>query len=156
MVERVKEVMRENVGAVSFEPVINIAHNYAAKEVHFGERVIVHRKGATSARSKEIGIIPGSQGSKSFIVIGKGNPESYSSCSHGAGRLMGRKQAQRSLDLATEKKRLDDLGVIHGLRTKKDLDEAVSAYKDINKVMANQEDLVEIAVELIPLAVMKG
>jgi tRNA-splicing ligase RtcB len=141
---------------VSFEPLINIAHNYAALENHFGEDVIVHRKGATRARAGEYGIIPGSQGSMSFIVVGKGNPESFSSCSHGAGRVMGRKQAQRTLDLEMEKKRLDDLGVIHGMRTKQDLDEAASAYKDINTVMANQDDLVQITTALKPVAVIKG
>jgi tRNA-splicing ligase RtcB len=156
MIERVKEVIEEVVGKVTFEPLINIAHNYAALENHFGEDVIVHRKGATRARAGECGIIPGSQGSMSFIVVGKGNPESFSSCSHGAGRVMGRKQAQRTLDLEMEKKRLDDLGVIHGMRTKQDLDEAASAYKDINTVMANQDDLVEVTTALKPLAVIKG
>ncbi|MFW2368229.1 MAG: RtcB family protein [Desulforhopalus sp.] len=156
MIERTKEAILDVMGSVSFEPPINIAHNYAAKENHFGEDVIVHRKGATRARTGEPGIIPGSQGSKSFIVTGKGNPESFTSCSHGAGRILGRKQAQRRLDLAYEKKHLDDLGVIHGLRYEKDLDEAAGAYKDINRVMANQEDLVEVAVTLRPLAVIKG
>ncbi len=156
MMERVKEVLSKVVAGVSYEPIINIAHNYAAMENHFGKNVMVHRKGATSARKGELGIIPGSQGSMSYIVTGKGNPESFSSCSHGAGRVMGRKQAQRSLDLEAEKKRLDDLGVIHGMRTKHDLDEAASAYKDITTVMANQEDLVAIVVALKPLAVVKG
>ncbi len=156
MMARVKQAVQEVVAEVSFEPLINVAHNYAATEKHFGESVVVHRKGATRARTGELGIIPGSQGSASYIVVGKGNPESFSSCSHGAGRVLGRKQAQRVLDLKTEQKHLDNLGVIHGLRTKKDLDEAVSAYKDINTVMANQEDLVEITVKLRPLAVMKG
>jgi tRNA-splicing ligase RtcB len=156
MIERVKEAVDEVIGNVTYQPLINIAHNYAALENHFGENVIVHRKGATRSRAGEFGIIPGSQGSKSFIVVGKGNPQSFSSCSHGAGRLMGRKQAQRTLDLEFEKKRLDDLGVIHGLRSKQDLDEAASAYKDIDTVMANQDDLVEIAIELMPLAVIKG
>ncbi len=156
MMERIKEAVQATIADVSFEPSINIAHNYAAMENHFGENVVVHRKGATRARTGEFGIIPGSQGSSSFIVIGRGNPESFSSCSHGAGRVMGRKQAQRSLDLKAEKKHLDDLGIIHGMRNKSDLDEATSAYKDINTVMANQEDLVEIAVKLTPLAVMKG
>lgn len=156
MIERVKEAVMEEIAEVSFEPLINIAHNYAAAENHFGENVIVHRKGATRARSGEFGIIPGSQGSCSYIVVGNGNPESFHSCSHGAGRVMGRKQAQRTLDLETERVRLDELGVIHGMRTKADLDEAASAYKDIDTVMANQKDLVKIAVKLQPLAVMKG
>lgn len=135
---------------------INIAHNYARYENHFGKNVIVHRKGATSARKDEIGIIPGSQGSKSYIVRGLGNIESFTSCSHGAGRIMGRKQAIKDLDLQTEIKRMDDLGVIHGLRTRNDLQEAAGAYKNIDEVMQNQADLVEIITELQPLAVIKG
>jgi len=156
MMIRVEQAIEAVVGEVSFEPSINIAHNYAAFENHFGENVIVHRKGATKAVHGEMGIIPGSQGSCSYIVVGKGNPESFFSCSHGAGRVLGRKQAQRDLDLDTEKRRLDELGVVHGLRTVKDLDEAAGAYKDIDKVMANQQDLVDIVVKLTPLAVVKG
>jgi tRNA-splicing ligase RtcB (3'-phosphate/5'-hydroxy nucleic acid ligase) len=156
MIDRIKEAVDEVMGDVSYESPINIAHNYAALENHFGEKVIVHRKGATRARAKELGIIPGSQGSMSFIVAGKGNPESFSSCSHGAGRIMGRRQAQRTLDLEIEKKRLDDLGVLHGMRAKQDLDEAAGAYKDIHTVMANQADLVEVVTALKPLAVIKG
>ena len=116
----------------------------------------MHRKGATSAKKDEAGIIPGSQGSKSYIVKGLGNPKSFTSCSHGAGRKMGRNEAKRSLDLRTEIKRLDDQGVIHGIRNKNDLDEAAGAYKDIAQVMNAQKDLVEIITELKPLAVIKG
>lgn len=156
MIERIKEAIADVIADVQYGELINIAHNYAALEQHFSENVIVHRKGATRARSGEYGIIPGSQGTMSYIVLGKGNPESFSSCSHGAGRRMGRKQAQRSLDLEHEKSRLDELEIIHGLRSTRDLDEAPGAYKDISTVMANQRDLVDIAVELRPLAVMKG
>jgi tRNA-splicing ligase RtcB len=138
------------------EELINIAHNYAKMENHFGENVIIHRKGATLAREDTIGIIPGSQGSKSFIVKGKGNPESFMSCSHGAGRKMSRKKAKENLNLEDEIKKLDEQGIIHGIRHKKDLDEASSAYKDIDTVMENQKDLVDIQVELTPLAVIKG
>ena len=141
---------------VYFESAINIAHNYVAMEHHFNENVMVHRKGATRAREGEWGVIPGSQGTASYIVRGLGNRESFCACSHGAGRRMGRKQACRELDFDAEKKRLDDLGVIHAIRGKKDLDEAPGAYKDISEVMANQEDLVEIVTELKPLAVIKG
>jgi len=141
---------------IFFEPIINIAHNYAKLENHFGENVIIHRKGATLAARDTIGIIPGSQGTKSYIVRGKGNSESFSSCSHGAGRKMGRKDAERRLDLNAEIKSLDDMGILHAIRGKKDLDEAPGAYKDIDLVMKNQEDLVEILVELTPLAVVKG
>ncbi len=135
---------------------VNIAHNYASWENHFGENVIVHRKGATSAKVGEIGIIPGSQGTKSYIVKGKGNEQSFKSCSHGAGRLMGRKQAQRTLDLKSEIAALNKKGIIHAIRNKSDLDEAPGAYKNIDIVMENQKDLVDIVVELKPLAVIKG
>jgi tRNA-splicing ligase RtcB len=156
MMERMQTAVLHNVAAVSFEPLINIAHNYAALEHHFGREVMVHRKGATSARKGEYGIIPGSQGTASYIVMGKGNPESFASCSHGAGRIMGRKEAQRQLRLEVEKKRLDDLGILHAVRSKKDLDEAAGAYKDIQQVIANQMDLIEVKVKLKPLAVIKG
>ena len=143
-------------GDFKADPMINIAHNYASNENHFGQDVIVHRKGATLARKDTIGIIPGSQGANSYIVKGKGNPESFESCSHGAGRKMGRREAIRSLDLKKEIKKLDDQGIIHAIRRAGDLEEASGAYKDIQVVMKNQDDLVDILVELKPLAVIKG
>ncbi|WP_054721272.1 RtcB family protein [Marinifilum fragile] len=157
MMERVQEAFKRVLSEpLEFSEIINIAHNYAAWEHHFGKDVIVHRKGATSAREGEIGIIPGSQGTKSYIVEGLGNPQSFHSCSHGAGRKMGRKQAQRELDLQEEINRLDKKGILHAIRGQKDLDEAAGAYKDIHQVMENQKDLVKIRVELEPLAVVKG
>lgn len=135
---------------------INIAHNYARMENHFGKNVMVHRKGATLADKNTIGIIPGSQGTKSYIVKGLGNPESFNSCSHGAGRKMGRKDAERRLDLEEEIEKLDSQGILHEVRGIKNLDEAPGAYKDISEVMENQKDLVEVLVELTPLAVIKG
>ncbi|MCF6290529.1 MAG: RtcB family protein [Desulfobacterales bacterium] len=157
MMERFQEAVMYAVGkAVAFGEVINIAHNYAAIEKHFGVEVVVHRKGATQARAGQTGIVPGSQGTTSYIVRGRGNPESFESCSHGAGRKMGRKQAQRELNLEKEKSRLDKMGVIHALRGKRDLDEAAGAYKDIAEVMANQADLVTVEIKLKPLAVVKG
>ncbi len=156
MIEQIKNAFLSSVPEVSFGEVINIHHNYAAWENHFGEDVIVHRKGATLARKGTVGLIPGSQGTKSYVVEGKGNPESFMSCSHGAGRKMGRKQAQRELSLEAEQKRLDDLGVVHSVRRVSDLDEAAGAYKDIATVMENQSDLVDIIVELSPLAVIKA
>lgn len=140
---------------IEFEPLINIAHNYAAWEEHFGEYVIVHRKGATRAFVGEVGIIPGSMGAHSYIVEGLGNPESFMSCSHGAGRKLSRTAALRQLSLENEQAIMDQLGVIHGLR-KKGLDEAPSAYKDIEEVMAFQQDLVRPLVQLQPIAVIKG
>lgn len=153
------EVIKESLlvcAKTTFEPMINIAHNYARLENHFGKNVWVHRKGATSAQEGEIGIIPGSQGSYSYIVKGKGNTDSFKSCSHGAGRKMGRKEAQRSLNLQNEINLLNNMGVIHGIKSLSDLDEAAGAYKDITKVMSNQSDLVSIETKLTPLAVIKG
>jgi len=134
----------------------DVAHNYAALEHHFDRNVWVHRKGATRAYDEEVGIIPGSQGTASYIVKGKGNRDSFMSCSHGAGRKMGRRDAQRNLMLDKEKEMLDTQGIIHSIRCEKDLDEAAGAYKDIEEVMRSQQDLVEVVVELKPLAVMKG
>lgn len=138
------------------DPAIDVAHNYARMENHYGSNVMVHRKGATSAKRDEIGIIPGSQGSMSYIVKGKGNSESFNSCSHGAGRKMGRKEAQRELNLQDEIENLDGKGIIHSIRNEGDLDEATGAYKDIEEVMDNQTDLVSPMIQLRPLAVLKG
>ncbi|MDR1182000.1 MAG: RtcB family protein [Bacteroidales bacterium] len=156
MMERIQEAISSVVTHVEYEPIINIAHNYAAFEEHFGEKVIIHRKGATSAKAGEIGIIPGSQGTKSYIVEGLGNPESFMSCSHGAGRALSRSAAIKTLNLKAEKRKLDELGIIHSVRNQSDLEEASSAYKDISQVMAFQSDLVKIRTELSPLAVIKG
>jgi len=149
-----KEILKsENFKELEF---INIAHNYASLEHHFGKEVWIHRKGATLATQDTIGIIPGSQGTKSYIVRGKGNIFSFNSCSHGAGRKMGRKEAERTLNLEEEVKKLNDQGILHSIRGTKELDEAPGAYKNINTVMKNQEDLVDILVELTPLGVIKG
>ncbi|UKN03698.1 RtcB family protein [Paracrocinitomix mangrovi] len=156
MMQRMMESLTEIKGDFEKDEIINESHNFAAWENHYNENVLVHRKGATRAFEGELGMIPGSQGTKSYIVRGLGNPESFMSCSHGAGRKMGRKQAQRELDLTFEKKLLDDQDIVHAIRNVKDLDEASSAYKDINIVMNNQKDLAEIVVELQPLAVLKG
>jgi len=139
-----------------FEPMINIAHNYASIENHFGKNVWVHRKGATLAREKTIGIIPGSQGSKSYIIKGKGNPESFMSCSHGAGRAISRRYAREQLNLQDEIDKLNSKGIIHSVRQQTDLDEAPGAYKNIDIVMEEQTELVDIIVKLEPLAVIKG
>ncbi|MBW2560041.1 MAG: RtcB family protein [Deltaproteobacteria bacterium] len=155
MMQRICTVFAAVAGC-GFDPALDVHHNFAAMEHHFGANVMVHRKGATSARNGQTGIIPGSQGTKSYIVHGLGNPYSFCSCSHGAGRAMSRTAARKGLSLADEQKRLDNQGIIHGIRSEKDLDEAASAYKDIAVVMARQADLVAIDVELTPLAVIKG
>ncbi|PCJ66838.1 MAG: RNA-splicing ligase RtcB [Bacteroidetes bacterium] len=156
MMHRMVEALTKVVGEFDHDEIINKAHNFAAWENHFGENVFVHRKGATRARKDELGMIPGSQGTCSYIVRGLGNEESFESCSHGAGRKLGRRHAQRELNLEAEKAALDAKGVVHALRNTSDLDEAPGAYKDIDKVMANQTDLAEIVVKLEPLAVLKG
>lgn len=156
MAHAIMESFREILPETTFDSELDVHHNYAQMEHHFGENVLIHRKGATSAREGELGLIPGSQGTKSYVVEGMGNPQSFMSCSHGAGRKMGRGDATRKLDLETEKKILDDQGIIHSIRNVKDLDEASGAYKDISVVMKNQEDLVSIVIELSPLAVIKA
>src|SRR5690554_2584470 len=143
MMERVKDAISEVIQDVKFSNFINKPHNFADVEEHFGEKVIVHRKGATRARKGEWGMIPGSQGTQSYLVIGKGEPYSFESCAHGAGRVMSRMQARRNLDIKEEVKFLKDQGILHAIRHKSDLDEAPSSYKDIEEVMANQTDLVD-------------
>ncbi|UTW63568.1 RtcB family protein [bacterium SCSIO 12741] len=156
MMTRMVEALTEVKGDFETDEIINKSHNFAAWENHFEQNVLVHRKGATRAFKGELGMIPGSQGSHSYIVRGLGNPQSFASCSHGAGRKLGRKQAIRELDLQEEINHLNEMGVVHGIRHPKDLDEATSAYKDIQEVMSNQTDLAEVVVELTPLAVLKG
>jgi len=132
---------------------INCHHNYVAREMHFGERLFVTRKGAISAREGELGIIPGSMGAKSFIVRGLGNPESLYSCSHGAGRRMSRTEAKRRFNAA------DLAAQTAGVECRKDggvVDEIPGAYKDIDEVMANQADLVEVVHTLKQVVCVKG
>ncbi len=156
MMERAIDIIQEYCAPVSFSEMINVAHNYAAQEHHFGKNVMVHRKGATRAGKDEVGIIPGSQGAVSYIVKGKGNADSFCSCSHGAGRKLGRKQAQRQLDLDKEITLLEKQHIIHAIRGKRDLEEAPGAYKDIEEVIERQSDLISPITKLRPLAVIKG
>lgn len=153
MMRRICDIFEKETSCECVEP-INIAHNYASLENHYGKNVMVHRKGATLARQDTTGIIPGSMGTSSYIVKGLGNPESFMSCSHGAGRKMGRKEAIRTLNLEEEQKKME--GILGKPRGQQDLEEAPGAYKDIDLVMENQKDLVEITVKLKPLAVIKG
>jgi len=152
MMSRIVDIIGES--HFEWDKLINIHHNYATMENHFGKNVLVHRKGATKATAGLTGIIPGSMGTSSYITEGLGNPESFMSSSHGAGRKMGRGDAIRSLNLEDEQKKMT--GIVHGLRNKQNLDEAPGAYKDINVVMENQKDLVKIVTELKPMAVIKG
>ncbi len=132
---------------------INIHHNFAALEEHGGQQLVVHRKGATSAYEGQFGIIPGSMGSNSYIVRGKGNEESLKSCSHGAGRRMGRKAAQRAITEADFAASLDGT---YSKPLMTYVDEAPGAYKDISVVIGRQADLVEIVHTLKPIITVKG
>jgi tRNA-splicing ligase RtcB len=132
---------------------VNCHHNYVQKERHFGEDVYVTRKGAVSAQKGELGIIPGSMGARSYIVRGKGNPESFASCSHGAGRTMSRGEAKRRFTLDEHR------AATAGVECRKDkgvLDETPAAYKDIDAVMAAQSDLVEVVHMLKQVVCVKG
>ena len=132
---------------------INCHHNYVARESHYGENVLVTRKGAVRAREGDLGIIPGSMGARSYIVRGKGNPESFHSCSHGAGRAMSRKEAKRRFTLE------DHVRMTEGVECRKDvevIDETPAAYKPIDAVMAAQADLVEIVHTLRQVVCVKG
>ena len=156
MMQRIEEVIADALPGIEFEPMINIAHNYAALEHHYGKDVIVHRKGATLAREGIVGIIPGSQGTASYIVEGLGNPESFCSCSHGAGRVLSRSAAIKTLDMAAEVAQLEAQGIVHAIRCQDDMQEASGAYKDIETVIRNELDLVKIKTRLLPIAVIKG
>ncbi len=132
---------------------INCHHNYVSIENHFGENVYITRKGAIRAGEGELGIIPGSMGAKSFIVKGKGNPESFCSCSHGAGRKMSRAKAKREFNqYDLEQQTLD----VECRKDKSVIDEIPAAYKDIDVVMANQSDLVEVVHTLKQVVCVKG
>lgn len=132
---------------------INCHHNYVARESHFGHNVLVTRKGAVRAREGDMGIIPGSMGARSYIVRGKGNPESFHSCSHGAGRAMSRHEAKRRFTVE------DHVRMTEGVECRKDadvIDETPAAYKPIDAVMAAQSDLVEIVHTLRQVVCVKG
>ena len=158
-----RTVMMQNVIAaardvldVPFEAeveAVNCHHNYVSRENHFGENVFVTRKGAVRARKGEMGIIPGSMGTRSYIVRGLGNEESFCSCSHGAGRVMSRTQAKKSVSME------EHLEAVKGVECRKDaavLDETPAAYKPIDDVMEAQKDLVEIVHTLRQVVCVKG
>ncbi|AWH87510.1 RtcB family protein [Limnobaculum parvum] len=132
---------------------VNCHHNYVQKEQHFGQEVLVTRKGAVSAQAGELGIIPGSMGARSFIVRGKGNPDAFCSCSHGAGRTMSRTEAKRRFSIE------DQIKATAGVECRKDsdvIDEIPMAYKDIDAVMTAQSELVEIVHTLKQVVCVKG
>lgn len=156
MMDRTLGAMRDSGLLPGFQwkqEAINCHHNYVQKELHYGSDVFVTRKGAVSAQRGQMGIIPGSMGAKSFIVKGRGNPESFCSCSHGAGRKMSRTQAKKTFTLE------DHIKATEGVECRKDadvIDETPAAYKDIDAVMAAQSDLVEIVHTLKQVLCVKG
>lgn len=154
MMRRVVEAMAEQLPAFKLDgEAINCHHNYVAIEEHANEKLYITRKGATSARLGELGIIPGSMGAKSYIVRGKGNPDSFCSCSHGAGRRMSRGEAKQRFD------QFDLEDQTRGIECRKDrgvVDEIPAAYKDIDAVMAHQSDLVDIVHTLRQVVCIKG
>jgi len=169
MMDEVKKDLEHEFPNVKFEKMVNIHHNYASLENHKGRNYWVHRKGATLASKKTTGIIPGSMGTHSYIVKGLGNEKSLNSCSHGAGRKMGRMEFNRQnnteegMDAIKESLK----GVVHSKFQKQksrkgketgmmDVSEAPGAYKDVETVMANQIDLVQPVVTLTPIMCMKG
>lgn len=156
MMKNVMKVLQKHfpgqVGGIS-EIAINCHHNYVAKEHHYGKNVWLTRKGAVRAREGDLGIIPGSMGVRSYIVRGKGNVESFCTCSHGAGRVMSRGEAIKKISLE------EHIQDTQGVECKKDasvLDESPKAYKDIDAVMKAQEDLVEIVHTLKQVLCVKG
>jgi len=135
------------------EDAVNIHHNFAQQENHFGENVWVHRKGATPARTGQLGIIPGSMATGSFIVEGLGNKDSFMSCSHGAGRRLGRKKAKEQITMNEFRRAMS--GIVADVNEEL-LDEAPQAYKDLGEVMQNQSDLVNIIHKLRTILNIKG
>ena len=158
----VKAVLEKWIGRytdleLKYEEEINCHHNYAALENHFGENVWVHRKGAVRARKGELTVIPGAMGSYSYVVRGLGNPESFCTSSHGAGRAYSRRGAMESFSCEEVMVDLKNQGVILGKKNKKDVaEESRFAYKDIDRVMENQKDLVEPVRRLRTIGVVKG
>ncbi len=153
MLSIVEEILEVHFPEIAFGEPILCHHNYVSEEVHFGEPLLITRKGAIRAQKGEMGIIPGSMGTRSYIVRGLGNPESFTSASHGAGRQLSRTQAKKRYTLADLKEQTD------GVECRKDrgvLDELPGAYKKIERVMARQEDLVEIVAELKQVLCVKG
>jgi tRNA-splicing ligase RtcB len=140
---------------VDWSSLIHSDHDHIRREVHFGEEFLVHRKGAQSARSGEAGIIPGSMGTATFHVVGRGLPESLQSCSHGAGRRLSREAARRQISLRQFERELGNLWCDRR-RLEKLRDEAPGAYQDIEKVIQAQKDLVKVVRRLRPLLTYKG
>jgi tRNA-splicing ligase RtcB len=157
MLDQVEIALDAHTGIGRFERTVDIHHNYAAWETHFGRRGIVHRKGAVRASAGETVLIPGSMGTASYVGVGLGQPESFESCPHGAGRAMSRGAARRTMTSTALFDEMRRLGVLLYSGDKKTAaEEAPSAYKDIQQVMALSADLVRPVKRLSPIGVVKG
>ena len=156
MMERILAALQASDALPAFrttELAVNCHHNYVRRETHYGEEVFVTRKGAVRAGLGDLGIIPGSMGARSFIVRGLGNPESFESCSHGAGRAMSRNEAKKRVSL---EEHIEATAHVECRKDKAVIDETPAAYKDIDKVMAAQSDLVEVLHTLRQVVCVKG
>ncbi len=157
MLGKLKKAFTRFFPKIKFEQEINIHHNYARLEEHYGKQVWVHRKGAISARIDELGIIPGSMGSNSYITRGLGCAESFSSASHGAGRRMGRNEAKRQFSIQDVQQELAEKDIkLISENNKGAIEEFTKAYKSIDDVIENQKDLAEVLHTLFPLLVVIG
>jgi tRNA-splicing ligase RtcB len=158
MMRFVELAFRKHASVKDFDVLVDVHHNFAARENHFGHNGIVHRKGAVRARKDDLVLIPGSMGTGSYIAKGLGNRESFNTCQHGAGRAIGRKEMHRQMDPAELKQQMKDLDIeLFSNATKgAEVEEAPRAYKDIESVMTNSADLVEPITKLYPLGVVKG
>jgi len=153
MLQLYRDVLRRFRPDVRFADAVQCHHNYVAEEVHFGQEVLVTRKGAIRAGKGELGIIPGSMGTRSYVVRGLGNPQSFESASHGTGRRMSRGEAKRRFSVKDLREQTQ------GVECRKDggvLDEIPAAYKDIGQVMQQQRDLIEVVAELRQVLCVKG
>lgn len=157
MMEKAEYAFKKHASVKDFDVIVDVHHNFAAWENHYGKNGIVHRKGAVRAREGELVLIPGSMGTNSYIAKGLGNKESFNTCQHGAGRAFGRKQMQRQMTSDEVFQDMKDRGVELVINDKGSAqEEAVMAYKDVDAVMAASADLVEPVTKLWPLGVVKG
>ena len=156
MMNEILRAAAQYLGNISEGERIDLHHNYAAKESHFGRQVWVHRKGAVRAETGDIVLVPGSMSTASYVGRGLGLPDSFRSSAHGAGRKMGRAQSKRSFTPQQVAEEMKRLGIVHRASKSGLVEESGWSYKDVNVVMASQSELVETVRRLRPLAVLKG
>jgi tRNA-splicing ligase RtcB (3'-phosphate/5'-hydroxy nucleic acid ligase) len=156
MLQQVEAILRKYIGGIEGTIQFDVAHNTITREIHGGDELLIHRKGAMPARAGQCGIIPGSMGTASYIVEGLGHAASYESCSHGAGRKLSRTEARQRISLGEFSRQMAHVVLPPRCNPRSLLEEAPSAYKDIKEVLEQQTELVRKVVRLMPLAVVKG